>query len=539
VKTLFLPLLLAATAFADTTEDPLDFIISRKNSGSGYTTFFIPQGNSTVWTTDSSGVPVATPLAWFQPALTLASQVEAEAGVENTHYMTPLRVKQAITALGGGGGGGGGTWGSITGTLSDQTDLNVALSGKVPTTRTVNGYALSSNITLAKSDIGLANVENTAISTWAGSTALTTVGTISSGTWNGSAIGDTYISSATTWNSKQAGDSDLTSWAALTRTSGFDTFATAATSANLRSLLTDEVGTGAAYFVGGALGTPASGTLTNATGLPVSTGISGLGTGIATALAANTGSAGAPVLFNGALGTPSSGTLTNATGLPVGGISATGTPSSTTYLRGDGTWSTPSGSGSVSISGTPTNGQIAAWTNSTTIQGTSSPNIGTATGTSLSMTGFNTTSSQLRTGGLEFQSYSLGNAWIGENLYFDGSNFTYRSTGAGGLFYFQGTEGQFRFAASGTGGTAATMRLPLKINYDGTVAMGGTTMSNTGADYSNATFVANASGVRMIGGTPPASASASGTAGDIRWDSSYIYVCTATNTWKRTAISTW
>jgi hypothetical protein len=32
-----------------------------------------------------------------------------------------------------GGGGGGGTWGSITGTLSDQTDLNSALSGKEPT----------------------------------------------------------------------------------------------------------------------------------------------------------------------------------------------------------------------------------------------------------------------------------------------------------------------------------------------------------------------------------------------------------------------
>jgi hypothetical protein len=44
-------------------------------------------------------------------------------------------------------------------------------------------------------------------------------------------------------------------------------------SANLRLALTDEVGTGAAYFVGGALGTPASATLTNATGLPINTGL--------------------------------------------------------------------------------------------------------------------------------------------------------------------------------------------------------------------------------------------------------------------------
>ena len=70
------------------------------------------------------------------------------------------------------------------------------------------------------------------------------------------------------------------------------------------------------------LGTPQSGTLTSCTGLPISTGVSGLGTGVATALAVNTGSAGAVVLLNGALGTPSSGTLTNATGLPVSGITA-------------------------------------------------------------------------------------------------------------------------------------------------------------------------------------------------------------------------
>ena len=70
-------------------------------------------------------------------------------------------------------------------------------------------------------------------------------------------------------------DSDLTSWAAITRAAGFDTFATTPTSANLRALLSDEVGAGAAYFVGGALGTPASVTLTNGTGLPLATGVTG------------------------------------------------------------------------------------------------------------------------------------------------------------------------------------------------------------------------------------------------------------------------
>lgn len=53
-----------------------------------------------------------------------------------------------------GGGGGSSKWGDITGTLADQTDLNMALGGKVPTTRTVNSKALSADVTLDASDVG-------------------------------------------------------------------------------------------------------------------------------------------------------------------------------------------------------------------------------------------------------------------------------------------------------------------------------------------------------------------------------------------------
>jgi hypothetical protein len=65
----------------------------------------------------------------------------------------------------------------------------------------------------------------------------------------------------------------------------------ATTSAQLAGVISDETGTGALVFatsptlVTPALGTPSSGTLTSCTGLPISTGVSGLGTGVATFLA--------------------------------------------------------------------------------------------------------------------------------------------------------------------------------------------------------------------------------------------------------------
>lgn len=45
--------------------------------------------------------------------------------------------------------------------------------------------------------------------------------------------------------------------------------------------------------------------------------------------------------------------------------------------------------------------------------------------------------------------------------------------------------------------------------------------------------------INLAGTKTPATSGATGVLGDHCWDTSYLYVCTATNTWKRAALSTW
>lgn len=97
--------------------------------------------------------------------------------------------------------------------------------------RTIAQY--KSDLALVKADVGLGSVENTALSTWAGSTNLTTLGTITTGTWTGTAIAvaNGGTGSATAANARtalglaigtnvQAWDTDLDTWATKTPPSG-------------------------------------------------------------------------------------------------------------------------------------------------------------------------------------------------------------------------------------------------------------------------------------------------------------------------------
>jgi hypothetical protein len=175
--------------------------------------------------------------------------------------------------------------------------------------------------------------------------------------------------------------------AAMRTNLGLTALATTSPGTGIATALGVNIGSaGAPVVFNGALGAPSSGTLTSATGLPVSTGISGLGTGVATALAVNVGSAGAPVVLNGALGTPSSGTGTNLTGIPIAtGITGTSANLATALSDELGTGSAIFSAGTLAVA----SGKTLTASNSMTLTATDGSTLAIGTGGTLGTAAFN------------------------------------------------------------------------------------------------------------------------------------------------------
>ncbi len=265
------------------------------------------------------------------------------------------------------------------------------------------------------------------------------------------------------------------------------------TKAELNTAISD----GNGVYVGDALGTPSSGTLTSCTGLPISTGVSGLGTGVGTALAIAVGSAGGPVTNGGALGTPSSGTVTNLTG--TASININGTVGATTPTTIAATTATLSGSTSLVLPST------------STIQKAGSVGTGAIS--------FQDTSA-VTVFQVNYSSYNVASrAGFASTLDFRALNFSTNT-----LDIIRGDQIRWRSAAAGGFETGV-------CSYAAGVVEINNGTSGTLRDLSLRNVLQTL--------TTPASASATGVAGTITADANYVYVCTATNTWKRVAIATW
>lgn len=97
-------------------------------------------------------------------------------------------------------------------------------------------------------------------------------------------------------------------------------------------------------------------------------------------------------------------------------------------------------------------------------------------------------------------------------------------------FFADSNTGMYRVGADSIGfSTGGTNRLTASATG---VGLGNVTAPTAPLDI-------NGDSLRLRTAKTPANASDTGVQGQIAWDADYVYVCTATNTWKRAAIATW
>lgn len=93
---------------------------------------------------------------------------------------------------------------------------------------------------------------------------------------------------------------------------------------------------------------------------------------------------------------------------------------------------------------------------------------------------------------------------------------------------------------------AKVSALPVSVSLIGTSkipvvdgATGNTSYVTLANFFANTAANVAVRATRLLSGVSPANSTSNGISGDIAWDSGFVYICVATNTWKRAPIATW